>query len=240
MDVLLSTTYFGPVAWYKVLHRADTVFMEAHENYHKQTFRNRCTIGSEAGPLSLTVPVSEPAVPCLSGISGKAGNSASPRDRRITSVLVSDHGNWRHLHWQALCSAYRDTPFFPYYADDLRPFFERRDWPTLWQLNEATRDVVCQLLGIHPHIVPTQRFDAPLTPQPDGILDLRDSFGPKQACPIKCANDDVLPQAQQRLLAEWAEERPYWQPFLQRHGFISGLSILDLLFCMGPESVFYL
>ena len=206
--------------------------MEAHENYQKQTYRNRCTIGSEAGPLTLTVPVSEPACP-----------SGQEHDRRITATLVSDHGSWRHLHWQALNTAYRDTPFFPYYADDLRPFFERRDWPTLWQLNEATRDAVCRLLDIHPHIVLTEHYCPPPAELQGGGLDLRYAISPKQAPHNTHKNRPDATEAQpQRILqsATWPQERPYWQPFLQRHGFLSNLSILDLLFCMGPEAKLFL
>ena len=111
--VLLSTTYFGPVQWYQKLNRAEETLIEAHENYCKQTYRNRCVIATANGPQALTVPVERPADTDL--------NHCPIRDLRI-----SDHGRWRQLHWNALQSAYSETPFFEYYADDLRPFFDRR------------------------------------------------------------------------------------------------------------------
>ena len=210
MDILLSTTYFGPVQWYQLLHRADAVWMEAHESYLKQTYRNRCVIGSAAGPLPLTVPVV--------AASNTADRQPSAADRLITNVMVSDHGNWRHLHWQAITSAYRDTPFFDYYADDLRPFFFQRDWPTLWLLNKAVCQTVCRLLGICPQVTATETYQ----PAVSHCTDLRLAFSPKTTA-------SAAP-----------EPGPYWQPFLQRQGFMPGLSILDLLCCMGPEARLWL
>ena len=83
---LLSTTYFGPVQWYQKLCRYDHILIEQHETFQKQTFRNRCLIATTQGIQALTVPVSL----CDS--------------HTIKDVLISDHGNWRHLHWQALQS----------------------------------------------------------------------------------------------------------------------------------------
>ena len=105
--ILLSTTYFGPVQWYQQLHRAENVKIERWENFQKQTFRNRCLIAAANGVQALTVPV-------------KHGDTMLIKDLRI-----SDHGNWRHLHWNAIQSAYGKSPFFDYYEDDLRPFFEK-------------------------------------------------------------------------------------------------------------------
>ena len=212
MTVLLSTTYFGPVWWYSLLHRADTVYIEACESYQKQTLRSRCTIGSADGPLTLTVPVSY----------GAAEGGVGQRSREVGDMLVSDHGQWRHLHWQALVSAYRDTPFFCYYADDLHPFFERRDWSTLWQLNEAAMQTLCRLMGLQPNIAYTTAYTPPDS-LPDGVTDLRTRRG---------TQDTAWPPF-------WSP-RPYWQPFLCRRGFMPGLSVLDLLFCMGPEARLYL
>ena len=212
MNILLSTAYFGPVWWYSLLRRADRVYIEACESYQKQTLRNRCTIGSANGPLTLTVPVSYAPV--------AAGEERCRRG--VQDMLVSDHGQWRHLHWQALVSAYRDTPFFCYYADDLHPFFERSDWPTLWQLNMATLHTLCSLMGLQTRFELTTDY-IPADSLPDGVLDLRTSRG---------SHGELWPSC-------W-QPQAYWQPFIARQGFMPGLSILDLLFCMGPEARLYL
>ena len=144
---LLSTTYFGPVQWYQKLCRYDSVLIERHETFIKQTYRNRCLIATTQGIQALTVPVEAPS----SLPEGKAS------DRESGKIRISDHGNWRHLHWQALQSAYGDSPFFEFYADDLRPFFEQR-WTYLFDFNEAIRQKICDLIDIHPHVEYTTEY----------------------------------------------------------------------------------
>ena len=103
-EVLLSTTYFGPVQWYQKLHRYDHVWLERMENFQKQTYRNRCIIASPNGALALTIPVTHDEGKTL-----------------MRDIRISDHGNWRRLHWNALQTAYGESPFFEYYADELHP-----------------------------------------------------------------------------------------------------------------------
>ena len=83
MKALLSTTYFGPIQWYQKLYRAEHVVIEQWESFQKQTYRNRCLIATTQGIQALTVPVVR-------------GETSLMKDIRI-----SDHGNWRHLHWNA-------------------------------------------------------------------------------------------------------------------------------------------
>lgn len=201
--VLLSTTYFGPVQWYQKLHRYDRVLVEQHETFPKQTYRNRCLIATTQGIQALTVPVSK-----------------TDNDPHSQSIRISDHGNWRHLHWQALQSAYGESPFFEYYEDDLRPFFTEHNWEFLMDFNEATCRKMCELLDIHPRISRTDRFE----PLDNGLADdFRLAINPKHP-----AEDNAF------------QPRPYYQVYRQKHGFLSNLSILDLLFNMGTESIFYL
>jgi len=202
MTALLSTTYFGPVQWYQKLHRFGQAQIEAHEHFQKQTYRNRCLIATAQGVQALTVPVS------LEG--GKA--------------FISDHGNWRHLHWQAITSAYGDSPFLEYYEDDLREFFFERRWDELFDFNWDICVKMCDLIDIHPVLLKTAEY-ARKADSIDSlsIADYRDVIRPKH--PV--ADSDFVP-------------RPYYQVFSQRHGFLPNLSVLDLLLNMGPEAVFYL
>jgi hypothetical protein len=198
VTVLLSTTYFGPVQWYQKLHRAEYVQMEQWENFQKQTYRNRCLIATTQGIQALTVPT-------------ERGGSLLIKDTRI-----SDHGNWRHLHWNALQSAYGESPFFEYYQDDIRPFFEQR-WDFLLDFNEAIRVKMCELIDIQPKVTLTSEYS------PSSKIDYREAIRPKHPLP----DPDFEP-------------KPYYQVYQQKHGFLPNLSILDLLFNMGPESIFYL
>ena len=203
MNALLSTTYFGPVQWYQKLHRADEVWIECCETFQKQTYRNRCIIATTQGVQALTVPVERPSV--------LHGSSFTIKD-----VRISDHGDWRRLHWNALKSAYGESPFFEYYEDDLRPFFERR-WTFLLDFNEDIRRKMCELIDIRPQVHYTNDY----TRETSG--DYRDAIQPKHPAP----DADFQP-------------RPYYQVYCQKHDFLPNLSILDLLLNMGPESIFWL
>ena len=212
MNVLLSTTYFGPVQWYQKLYRADAFVIDPDEPFLKQTYRNRCYIAAANGVQALTVPVEQP------------GNRCPVRD-----VRISDHGDWRRVHWNAIASAYGESPFFEYYQDDLRPFFERR-WTFLYDFNEAIRQTVSTLLDLQP-LPPSPSASSPCLsmpspcdgPTPGPYLDLRSAINPKHPA----ADADFQP-------------RPYYQVYASRYGFQPNLSILDLLLNMGPEGIFYL
>ncbi len=198
MEVLLSTTYFGPIQWYQKLYRAEHVVIEQWESFQKQTYRNRCLIATTQGIQALTVPVVR-------------GETSLMKDIRI-----SDHGNWRHLHWNALQSAYGESPFFEYYQDDILPFFTQR-WDYLFDFNEAIRQKMCELIDISPQVSLTGSF------QPKADHDFREAINPKHPAPD----------------ADF-ESRPYYQVYQQKHGFLPNLSILDLLMNTGPESILYL
>jgi hypothetical protein len=202
-ELLLSTTYFGPIQWYQKLYRAESVQIERWESFQKQTYRNRCIIATTNGPQALTVPIERQfTINC------------------IKDIRISDHGNWRHLHWNALQSAYGESPFFDYYQDDIRPFFEQR-WDYLLDFNEAIREKMCELLDIQPKVDYSKKFT--VYSLSSCVPDYRMVIRPKNPEP----DPDFTPKR-------------YYQVYEQKHGFLPNLSILDLLFNMGPESIFYL
>ena len=223
--VLLSTTYFGPVQWYQKLHRAECVQMEQWESFQKQTYRNRCLIATTQGIQALTVPT-------------ERGGSPLIKDTRI-----SDHGNWRHLHWNALQSAYGESPFFEYYQDDIRPFFEHR-WDYLLDFNEAIRTKICDLIDVQPKVSYSLEFRteslefATAISSSDGTAAANSQFSILNSQLIKDFRAAICPK--HPLPDPDFEPKPYYQVYQQKHGFLPNLSILDLLFNMGPESIFYL
>lgn len=201
---LLSSTYFGPIQWYQKLHRMPCI-IEQHDHFVKQTYRNRCVIATANGTQTLTVPIER-----------YDGTKCPMRDIRI-----SDHGNWRHLHWNALVSAYGETPFFEFYADDLRPFFEKQH-TFLFDLNLDIMHTMCQLLDVRPQVTLSEQYIV-LPSEDDAVVDFREAIRPKHPLP----DADFNPT-------------PYYQVRAQRYGFLPNLSILDLLFNEGPEGIFYL
>ena len=226
---LLQTTYFGPIQWYQKLYRYDHCMIEQHDSFQKQTYRNRCMIATANGTQVLTVPIIHNGELKIENYDMTQDNTAANKSNHnsqfsilnsqlVKDLRISDHNQWRRVHWNALQSAYSESPFFEYYADDMHPFFEQK-YDYLLDFNESIRQKVCELLDIHPDVSYTLDFRH----QTSDITDYRDVINAKHPLP----DADFAPKA-------------YWQVFQHKHGFLPNLSILDLLFNMGPESIFYL
>ena len=123
----MTTAYLGSIQYYRKLLR-EGLPIDLSVSYRKQTCMNRCYIDSPHGALALSVPVVNP-------------HGRTP----VGDILISEHGNWRHQHWNALVSSYRQTPYFDYYADFFRPFYEK-ETKFLVDLNEGLHDVIIRLL----------------------------------------------------------------------------------------------
>lgn len=134
--------------------------------------------------------------------------------RPIRDLRLSTHGRWQAVHWNALQSAYESSPYFEYYADDFRPLYER-NFDFLVDFNAALQSVVLSLLDLSPRILLTEAYGE----APEGVDDLRLAIRPKNPLP-----DDRFSPAE------------YYQVFRHRTGFLPNLSIVDLLFNMGPET----
>ena len=200
MELLSHPLYLAPVPLYAQLYKCDAMVINGDEPFVKQTFRNRAVIATENGAQSLTIPVIHD------------GGRMAMRD-----VRISEHGNWRHQHWNAMVSAYRKSPFFDYYADDFAHFYEERDG-FLMDFNLRLHAVVSELLGLERGV---QIVDNSFKVM--DFVDLRRIAEPK-------ALSDI----------EGYSAQPYYQVFAQRNGFIPNLSIVDLLFNMGPEGLIVL
>lgn len=203
MDAILSSAYLAPVQYYAKLLACSggTAHIEACDTYMKQTYRNRCLIADANGPLALTIPTEKPT----------AGNCP------MRDIRISDHGNWRHQHWNAMVSAYRKSPFFDYYADDFAHFYEERDG-FLMDFNLRLHAVISELIGLEKGVKIIDN-----TCNAGDFNDLRFIAEPK-------ALTDIANYTAQ----------PYYQVFAGRNGFIPNLSIVDLLFNMGPEGLIIL
>jgi hypothetical protein len=200
MELLSHPLYLAPIPFYACLYKCDILAIDGNEPFIKQTFRNRAVIATENGTQSLTIPVIHD------------GGRIAMRD-----VRISEHGNWRHQHWNAMVSAYRKSPFFDYYADDFAHFYEERDG-FLMDFNLRLHAVISESLGLERGVDLNDDKH-----QTDNLRDIRWIAEPKA-------------------LASMAENRakPYYQVFAQRNGFIPNLSIVDLLFNMGPEGLIVL
>ena len=178
-----------------MLH-AKEIWLEACENYVKQSYRNRCRIATANGVETLSIPVE-----------GNSGQKNPIRDVRISS-----HGNWQQTHWRAITSAYMNSPFFEYYQDDFRPFYENK-WTFLWDYNLELLTLILRLLEIDPAIKQTEKYQFEF---PE-VYDFREIIHPKK--------DPIFTTGS------------YYQVFENKFGFLPDLSIIDLLFNMGNESI---
>lgn len=204
--VLLGTAYLPPIDYFVAMVSSGSVVLEQYENYTKQSYRNRCKIFASDGVLSLTIPVIN------------SGNNTPIRD-----IQIDYSKKWLPQHKMALVSAYRSSPFFEYYQDDIFGVLDVRE-KYLFDLNFRLIEVIKENIGIDKAIslsdgyVPGQELD-------QCVSDMRESIHPKKESPIFSGSQ---------------KQKPYYQVFSQKYGFVGGLSIVDLLFNEGPESYRFL
>jgi hypothetical protein len=199
--ILLSSTYFGPIDYFANIIQAEKTVLEVSENFQKQTYRNRCYIYGANGRLNLNVPISHK-------------NTSGVR-RKTKDIQIANEFDWQKLHWKSIESAYRTSPFFEYYEDDIIPLFEKTH-KFLLDLNLETLEIIKNLLQEDWNISKTKEYEI----EPMGVVNLRDFFTPKVQAKID------FPE--------------YTQVFSHKQGFIPNLSVLDLLFMEGTNAENYL
>lgn len=135
--------------------------------------------------------------------------------QKYIDVSTENSYNWKKEHWRTLETAYRTSPFFEFYEDDIRPIYEGDD-DSLYNLNLKTIEAISSCIGIS---TPSEKTDT------------------YQVAPTAHFDARFLVEAKKE--KDWNLE-PYNQVFEERHGFITNLSILDLLFNEGTNTLNYL
>jgi len=198
--MLLTTAFFPPIEYFAAIAAEySSFYLEACENYQKQSYRNRCYFYGAGGREMIQVPVVH-----------ENGSFNLP----ITKIRVSYSTPWVIRAERAISSAYSSSAFFEYYRDELFAILDSRP-QTLWDLNLSIIRFFLEKCGIA----------AP--------VHFTDSYG--SATPM-----DIHPKRPNTILSDLGLEKPYFQVFSQKHGFIPNLSIMDLLFNEGPDSLSYL
>ena len=210
MPKLLSTAYFPPVSYFAAMAEEmgvtvpSVVYIEACENFQKQSYRNRCLFYGAEGVQTLSFPIVH-----------EGGTHKIP----ITEIKIDYKTPWVQQHERAITSAYRTSAFFEYYQDELFAILESRQ-ERLFDLNMMLTRFFIEKTGILVDLRVTEDYHRePL------FTDLREAVHPKR---------------QNTILADLGLEKPYFQVFSPKYGFKSDLSIMDLLFNEGPESIVYL
>lgn len=223
MPVLLSAAFCAPVEYYAAIAadltlaegRGNSVFrsvaparvwIEAAENYQKQSWRNRCTICTANGPENISVPI--------------VHRNGSHNNIPITEVEVDYGSGWVQKAERAIVSAYSMSPFFEYYRDSFFDILASRP-VTLFELDMKFLEYFLRQFGIPASIHLTRAYGE----VPEAVADLREVIHPKRPNTI---------------LQDLGLKKPYYQVFSCKHGFIEGMSAMDLLFNEGPESLVHL
>ena len=196
MSKLLPVFYLPPVSWFAEFLAAGEVVLEQHENFPKQTYRNRANIYGANGKLSLIIPISH------------GGN------RALKDTKVCNRENWQSLHWKSIKTAYQSSPYFEFYEDKFLKIFENGE-KSLMNFNLKALQIILGILKTEKAYSLNQEYIAEPTE-----LNFREKFSAK-----KLQKFDVA---------------EYYQVFSDKFGFLPDLSIADLLFNLGPESLNYI
>lgn len=197
--MVLHPTYFPNISHGVAMANSEAIVFEVFDNYQKQTYRNRCDIYGANGKLTLTVPV-----------------SYTQKNRQLyKDVRIHNEEKWQLHHLKSLQSAYRTSPFFEYYEDDLRPLFNTK-FEFLLDFNFKCIDILLECLQLDLSYSLTDTFLKDIDPS----VDMRGLVNPTTARTLNFES--------------------YTQVFQEKHGYINNLSILDLIFNEGPNAPNYL
>lgn len=236
MAKLLTTAYFPPISYFAAIAQEmeglirikgedrrsllssplspSVIYIEACENYQKQSYRNRCHFYAADGMQSLSFPII---------------HESGTHKRPISEIRIDYSKPWVMQHKRAIVSAYRTSAHFEYYQDELFEILDSRP-ERLIDLNTRLLKFFLDKTGIMADVRMTENYvigEDALESQGEKIAyeDLREAIHPKR--------EDTI-------LRDLKLEKPYFQVFAERHGFIQNLSIMDLLFNEGPDSITFL
>jgi hypothetical protein len=158
-SLLLSTASCPPVFYFSRMLIYDKVYIEQHEHFIKQTYRNRYSILSPNGRVDLIVPVEHGRKPGL----------------KIRDVRIAYHTEWQRNHWRTICAAYNNSPWFRDMEDDIRPFYSGK-WEFLFDFNQSYLNIILDLLKIRKDIFLTDGFES----VPGSFDNFREVISPKK------------------------------------------------------------
>lgn len=199
MSVFIPT-YFSPISQYSEIVKSDTVLFEMEDNFQKQSYRNRCYIFNSNGKQLLNIPV-------------KDGSKEVSSRKKTKDMLVENNVSWQDHHLKSLQTAYRTSPFYEFYEDDLLPIFTKK-YKYLQDVNIDTFLFVTDALQINQDYSKTKEYH----------LEVNNDY--RDLASVKNQPEKLVGK--------------YIQMFDDKHGFLPNLSILDLLFMEGPNTISYL
>lgn len=198
MNIIIHPSYFPSISHFVAIAKADLVTFEIDDNFQKQTNRNRMYIYSPNGIQLLNIPI-------------KHSKDAHQKTKDVKLETAFD---WQKQHFKSLEAAYRTSPFFEYFEDDILPIYQKKH-TFLMDLNYQTMEIVSKCLGLDFDYNETTEYFHDVQDK----TDLRQLINGKKDASVF---------------------EPYTQVFGEKHGYINNLSILDLLFNEGRHALDYL
>ncbi len=200
MNIIIHPTYFPSISHFVAIVKAESVFYEVEDNFQKQTNRNRTYIYSPNGIQLLNIPIKHTKI----------------SHQKTKDIRIENDFDWQKQHFKSLEAAYRSSPFFEFFEDDLQPIFEKKH-DFLMDLNFEVLELLSKCMRMKMDYSKTTSYL--LETNPELILDYRTLVNGKK---------------------DQSQFEPYQQVFDDKHGFLNNLSILDLLFNEGKFTVDYL
>lgn len=198
-NILIHPSYFPSISHFVAMLQADKITFEMEDNFQKQTNRNRAFIYSANGKQMLNIPIKH----------------SKELKQKYKDVRIEHAFGWQKQHFKSLEAAYRTSPYFEYFEDEIRPIFEGKP-EFMLDLNLQIHEVLCSCLGI---VLPYEQTKDYHKEVSNDITDLRTLINGKKDTNIYT---------------------PYIQVFDEKHGYLNNLSILDLLFNEGRHAIDYL
>ena len=205
MNVLLVTSYWPNLHYFFYVLNASIINIEQFDNYSKQSYRNRTQILSANGVLNLSIPIKK-----------------NKSEKVINSIEISYKEDWQKNHWRAITSAYKNSPYFDFFEEDLKVFYSNK-YNLLIDYNTDQLKFIIKVLKQKKNIQLTKQYES----NPESVIDLRTIIHPKQS------------YLSDKLLANKLDQS-YYQTFENKISFTPNLSILDLLFNKGLHTIDYL
>ena len=200
MKIILGSAYWPNIQYLYYVLNADSICIDLHEHYQKQSYRNRTKILSANGELSLSIPI-------------KNWEEHAP----VKDIEISYAEDWQKQHWRSITSAYKNSPYFDFLEDELISFYDR-EYKFLHEYNAEQIKWIIKAFRLKKEITYSNEYIESNT-----LLDLREEIHPKKE--IKEAHLKEL------------LEKPYYQTFSDKMGFVPNLSVLDLIFNEGIKCV---
>lgn len=198
--ILLHPSYFPSISHCVAMAQSEKIVFEMEDNFQKQTNRNRTYIYSPNGIQLLNIPVKH----------------VQQLHQKTKEIRIENDFNWQKQHFKSLEAAYRTSPFFEFFEDEIRPIFEKKH-QFLMDLNFETMEFVAKCLRMKLDYEKTTEYFHEV--DSNAVLDFRTLIDGKK---------------------DKSQFESYTQVFDDKHGFLNNLSVLDLLFNEGKYALDYL